>query len=70
MTKVSIEAGLTVAPSLKVLVPDKSIPLFKRILYIYYLVRFKKDQAKCQVLINSTSEVIIMTLAYTKWLGL
>lgn len=45
------------------------LPL-KRVPYIHHLVRFKKDQAKIQVLLNSDSEVNVMTSAYAAKLDL
>lgn len=41
-----------------------NIFLFKRILYIYYPLRFKKDQINIQALINSNNEINAMTLVY------
>lgn len=40
------------------------IQLFERIWYIYYLVQFKKCQAKIQALWNFSDEVNTMTPAY------
>lgn len=48
---------------------NSSILQLERIPYIYYL-RFKKDQAKSQVLINSGSMINVITPAYIKQLGL
>lgn len=39
-------------------------------LYVHYLVHFKKNQAEIQALINSRSKVNVMTLAYISKLGL
>lgn len=49
---------------------DNSILLLKHILYIYYSMWFKKDQAKIQILIDYNSKVNAMTQAYTKKLDL
>lgn len=45
------------------------LPL-KQILYIYYLVRFKKDQTKVQALLDSSNKVNVMSLAYAANLNL
>lgn len=43
--------------------------LLKRMLYIYYLICFKKDQGKVQALLNSGNEVNAMIPAYATKLG-
>lgn len=43
--------------------------LLKYLSYIYYSMQFKKNQAKIQALLNSGSEVNIITPAYTTRLG-
>lgn len=40
--------------------------LFKYILYIYYLFCFWKDKSNVKALINFSSEINAMILAYTK----
>lgn len=56
---------------LKALIPSiKAFLLFKRILYIYYLVYFRKDQIRIQILITSGNKVNIMILVYIKKLSL
>ena len=42
----------------------------ERILFIYYLLRFRKDNADIKALIDSGNEVNAMTLAYAPKLGL
>lgn len=44
-------------------------PLLKRIPCIYYPLRFKKNQAEIQSLIDSNNKVNTMILAYIKRLG-
>lgn len=51
------------------LIIDNFTLLLERVLCIHYLMRFKKDQAKVQVLINSDNKVNVMILAYTAKLG-
>lgn len=45
-------------------------PLLKYMLCIYYLIWFKKDQAKVQSLLDSYNEVNAMILAYAAKLEL
>lgn len=59
----------------KVLIPVVKIstsesPLFKRILYIYYPLQFKRDLAKIQALLDSNSKVNAKTPIYMAKLGL
>lgn len=70
MTVTSMKTGPKVVPrseiltlAIKTFLPLKCMP------YIYYLLQFKKNQIKVQVLINSGSKVNIITPAYTKKLG-
>lgn len=44
--------------------------LLERMPYIYYPLRFQKDQSNVEALIDPSSEVNIMILAYIKKLGL
>lgn len=44
--------------------------LFKRILYIYYPMHFKKNQAKIQVLLYFGNKINVITLAYIVKLSL
>lgn len=68
MNVASKEAKPTLSP--KALTPiTNAPPLLKRVLCIYYLVQFKKDQTKVWALIDFGSEVNAMTPAYTKKLG-
>lgn len=64
-----MRANLTVVLSFEVPVPNNSTLLFKCMLYIYYSMRFKKDQVKIQALIDFNNEINIMTLVYIKELG-
>lgn len=64
MTEASIEASLLSALSLEASIPDNVILPFKYIIYIYYLMRFKKKQAIIQNLIDSGSKINIKTLVY------
>lgn len=43
--------------------------LLKYILYIYYLLKFKKNQLKNKILLDFKSEINIMTLFYIVKLG-
>lgn len=73
-----MEADTIRDPTLKKSIVDLKIPIsitntpspLESILYIYHLVQFKKDQAKTQVLINSSNKVNAMTPAYIKRVGL
>lgn len=69
MTEANIETNFVVVLGLKAPVPDNSTPLLEYVPYIHYLLCFKKDQYKIKVLINSSSKINVMTLAYTKKLG-
>lgn len=42
----------------------------KRMAYIYYVILFKKDQAKTKVFLDFSSKVNTITLAYTTRLDL
>lgn len=66
MTEINMKIDLIVTSSFKVPVPDISTLQLKHIVYIYYLLYFKKDQAKIQALINSSNGFNIMTSAYAK----
>lgn len=55
--------------SLKALVSNNFILLLKRILCIYYLIQFKKNQVESQVLIKFSSEINAMTFAFAKQLN-
>lgn len=65
MTETSIKAVFV-----KISTPITVFLLLKHILCIYYLLEFKKDQAKILALINFGIEVNVITLAYTTNLGL
>lgn len=47
-----------------------SAPPLKYVPCIHHPMRFKKDQAKVQALLNSSSKVNAMNLVYTAKLGL
>lgn len=64
MIVASIEAELIIALSPKTPIPNNYALPLKCLLYIHYLVHFKKDQIKSLALINA------MILAYTKKLNL
>lgn len=51
---------------------EKAYPslLFKCVLCIYHLVRFKKNQAKVRALLDSNSELNIIIIAYIAEVGL
>lgn len=65
----SIKADFIITSSFEALVLDTFILLLKYILCIYYLIRFKKEQAKIQALLNFNSEVNIISLVYVAKLG-
>lgn len=46
------------------------LPSLNRMPYIHHLVQFKKDQAKVQALLDSSSKINTMTLVYMAKLGL
>lgn len=69
MTEASIETNFVVVLGLKAPVLDNSTPLLEYVPYIHYLLCFRKDQYKIKVLINSSSKINAITLAYTKRLG-
>lgn len=58
--------NFAVALRLEAPVPSNSTLPLERIPSIYYLLYFKKIQAKIQALINSDNEVNTMTPAYVK----
>lgn len=64
MIVASIETVLAVVLSLKALILVNFSPPLKRVLCIYYLMQFKKDQAKTLALINSSSKINTITPAY------
>lgn len=74
----SIEAEITANPIIKEppmgpkvsILVENSVLLFKRVSCIYHPVRFKKNQAKVQALLDFDSEVNAMTPAYMARLGL
>ncbi len=71
MTVTGIEAdepALGLDPKTPTPLPEPTLPL-ERVPCIDYPVRFKKDQAEVQALINSGSEVNAMVPAYTAKLG-
>lgn len=47
-----------------------SISLLKRLLYIYYLVQFKKNQIKIWALLDFRSKINVMLLVYIPKLDL
>lgn len=55
-----MKADSALALNFEALVPDNSIPLLKHMPCIYYLMRFKKNQAKIQALLDFGSEVNVM----------
>lgn len=65
-----MEADLAVVSSLRPQLRLPILPPLECILYIYYPIRFKKDEAKVQALLDSNSEIIAMTLGYAARLGL
>lgn len=78
MIVASMEADIAANPSIeelpagcKVSIPVNNLALpLKRVPYIYYLMRFKKDQIKVQALLDSDSKIIIMIPTYTAKLSL
>lgn len=60
----NIEIGPIIALSFKASTFDNSTPLLKCILWIYYLVYFKKNQAKIKVLLDFSNEINTITLVY------
>lgn len=78
MTITSIEADIAVNPTIKkppvgfkvLIFIAKAPPSLERVLYIYHLVRFKKDQTKIQALLDFGNEVNTMAPAYIVKLGL
>lgn len=69
MTKASKEIHFIVALNLKAPTSDNSTLPLKHMLYIYYPVHFKKDQAKVRAQLDSNSKVNIITPAYTVRIG-
>lgn len=59
---------LAIGPEVLILAIKASLP-FECVLYIHHPVRFKKDEAKIQALLDSGNEVNAMTLAYMAELG-
>lgn len=68
MTMASL--GAVIYDSALLLKGTNAFPLLKRVPYIHYSMRFKKDQLKVQALIDSGSEVNTMTRSYAAKLGL
>lgn len=67
MTLAKMKAELEIVFSLKALAFISNIfPLLKHIPCIYYPLRFSKNKSKVKALIDSDSEVKVMTLAYVK----
>lgn len=68
MTKARIKAVFIMTLRLKttIFTFNNTTLLLERILYIYYLVLFKKGQTNIKALINFNNEVNIMTSTYTK----
>lgn len=60
---------LIVSMSITVASKEANLPL-KRMLCIYYIIYFKKNQIEIQALNNSQNEVNVMTLVYVSKLGL
>lgn len=69
MTEASKEIDPVVALSLETPALDNSILSFKYILFIYYPMRFKKNQDEIKALLNFGNEVNVMTPDYTARLG-
>lgn len=59
----------TMVLSYEAQVQDNSTMLLKYVLYIYYLIWFKKNQTKTQTLIDFSNNVNAITLVYLKKLG-
>lgn len=70
MTVASMEADLAMVSSFKTQLRLPILLPLERILYIYYPIRFKKDEAKIHALLDSNNEIIAMTLDYADRLGL
>lgn len=49
---------------------SKKDVILEKVLFIYYLMQFRKNQVKTQALIDSGSEINVITLAYIASLGL
>lgn len=60
-----MEANLATGPSLEAPAPNNITLLLKCILYIYYLMQFKKNQAQIKTLIDFGNKVNVMAPAYT-----
>lgn len=74
MPKVFKTKKLVLVLAISLLMTDASIEAEKVIsltwvLYIHYSMQFQKNKAIIQALINSSSEVNVMTFAYAKQLG-
>lgn len=69
MIELSIKTSLAVAPNFKIPAPNKPTLLLEHVLYIYYLIRFKKNQAESQALINYNNKINAMIPIYIKRLG-
>lgn len=65
-----MKAGHAPASNLEAAALDNLIMLFERVSYIYYTMRFKKNQAKIQALIDFNNKINVMILAYAIKLGL
>lgn len=65
MIVASIKIEIIMVYISKILIPVINIFLpLKYVLYIYYMVHFKKDQIKAQTLINSNNKVNTITKLY------
>lgn len=69
MIVTSMEADLVIGLRPESLALNNSVLPFERMPYIHYQVRFKKNQAKVLALLDSDSEVNVITLAYAAKLG-
>lgn len=69
MIETSMKADTIIVSSLKTSNLDGSTLILEHIPNIYYLLYFKKDQAKVQTLINFSNKINAMTPANTKKLG-
>lgn len=70
MTEISIKVNHIVATSIENLTLDKLTLPSKHVLYIYYLLCFRKNQVKLQTLFNFGSENNAIIPVYAKKLGL
>lgn len=63
------KVSIPTAKALTFVIENSALPL-KRVLYIYYLVQLKKDQAKILALLNSDSKINTTTLTFMAKLDL